>query len=138
MIWGAGAIILGICLGYLSYLYSRAIYYVYAISYFLITIVSIVFLESKVDTIGGASNFLTAPIDVMGLLPRFIQVAIVIFGVSFVVTRVIVWMRRSKDHIPFEKLSEKERMRRLNELSNEKPFRTFSEHLHKATYPWQQ
>lgn len=117
IIWGVGATILGLGLGYLGYLYSKLAYSIFITSIGVITF----FSKYLVDLTGGDAAGLAAmhtdsggmiaagilknimsSIGAMGYLPTHVQVAIIICAVAFFGARIATWAHESFGSKPAE------------------------------------
>ena len=109
IIWGAGAGLLGILLGYIGYFHSKLAY-----SVFTVCVSAMIFsINTLVELTGGdtaalanaepnASIFALGPlapimsaIDKMGYLPFHVQAAILIVVVTFFLSRIATWAYKS-------------------------------------------
>ena len=128
IIWGAGASVLGLFLGYLGYLHSKLAY-----SIFLTSLTVIVFSANYLveltggDTLGLADmhsesgqilgfgilrNIMNA-INAMGFLPFHVQVSILVFAVAFFIARIVTWARKTHGPDAPEETSDERRQRIL-------------------------
>jgi len=128
IIWGVLAILLGMGLGYLGYLYSKLAYSIFT------TALGVVVFGSGylVDLTGGDSSAVSAiqsesgqimgigilkslmsAIDTMGYLPLHVQVAILIFAVTFFATRIATWAYQSFGPKPAEETAQARKARVL-------------------------
>lgn len=108
MIWIASAMGLGLGLGVLGYFFSKAAYSLFTLSMsafvfgssYLGGLMGIDTTPSKVvvpvgedggTNIGALGNVIYRAIDNMGMLPEYIQMAIVVFIVTFFLARIATW-----------------------------------------------
>ena len=126
IIWGVGAAVLGLFLGYLGYLYSKLAYSIFTSSILIFVytsdfIVSLTGIEREpsdiastglLGVIEGIVPFRKAIIN-MGYLPMNIQIAILIFAVTFFLSRIGTWARKSFGPKPAEESTEARRQRIL-------------------------
>ena len=128
LIWGAGAAILGLFLGYLGFLYSKLAYSIFTIcitafiylSNFILSLLGIERGASEAAA-GGAFGFVEsivpfrAAIENMGYLPAHIRVAIITFAVTFFLSRIATWAYKSYGPKPAEETAEQRKKRVLRE-----------------------
>lgn len=109
ILWGGGAIVLGAFLGYLGYLYSKLAYSIFTSSLMALLFFGNYIIQVTGGDVVGAANvsssgsFLAvgplAPImsgiDKMSYLPFHVQVAILIFAVTFFISRIATWASKS-------------------------------------------
>ena len=117
VIWGAIATLCGLGLGYLGYLYSKLAYSIFITSLGIVTFFSgyivdltggdsagVSAMQSEAGNVMGAGilkNLMTS-IDAMGFLPPHVQVAILVFAVSFFIARIATWAYQSFGPKPAE------------------------------------
>lgn len=128
IIWGAGASILGLFLGYLGYLYSKIAYSIFTVcitafiygSDFILALLGIEKSGSGVSPSVALSMVesivpFRRAIENMGYLPEHIQVAIIVFAVTFFISRIITWGLKTYGKGPAEETMEQRRKRVLKE-----------------------
>jgi len=127
LIWGAGATILGVCLGYLGYFYSKLAYSVFticlaAMAIFINVLVQITGgdVEALANAEPNASMLALGPmapimsaIDKMGYLPPHVQNAILTVIIVFFLTRIGTWAYKTYGPKPAEETAEERRARVL-------------------------
>lgn len=128
VIWGAFATAFGLGLGYLGYLHSKLAYSIFitllgVVTYFSSYVVDLVGGDSmavsamhaeagQIQGIGILKNFMIS-IEAMGYLPQHVQMAILIFAVSFFLARIATWAYRSYGPKPAEESAAERKARVL-------------------------
>ena len=110
IIWGAGAGVLGLFLGYLGFLYSKMAYSVFTTCLGILVFCSNYLIQltggdmdglARMQAEGGSiaafgilRNVMNA-VNAMGFFPFHVQVAILVFIVTFFLSRIATWAFKS-------------------------------------------
>ena len=108
-IWITSATVLGVILGYLGYLYSKLAYSIFTISAFTLLFFANYVIQITGGDLAGAINVepstsilaigpfgkIISGVNKMNFLPHHVQVAILVFTVTFFITRILTWAFKS-------------------------------------------
>ena len=128
IIWSGVAGVLGLALGVLGYFHSKLAYSVFITALGAVTFLSHQIVGLTGGDIAGAAAMgtedggivavgilknLFAAIETMGLFPKHVQIAILVFALSFFLARILTWARTSFGKPPAEESAANRRARVL-------------------------
>jgi len=126
IIWGAGASVLGLLLGYLGYFHSKIAYSIFTTSVMIFVycsdyILQLTGTEERASETAGSGGFsivesvipFRKAIENMGYLPMPVKIAILTFSITFFIARIATWARKTYGPKPAEESAAERKARIL-------------------------